>query len=306
MGNLKNNNLRVYSQAEYEHYSFAQEPFKGVVDGIGYASSEKIAIKDSLNQSNTEFMYEISELSYIITHDQAYQDIKGSNSIGEDIKDFFSKGYNKVKEKAGEIADDYQKWYFENVTCKNTSDLYSFPYDARGQEIYDYWALGYGGHRILEDNKIWTEYMSNNGIIRETLEMYAEYAIYEMEGVKYKNFGSESLYPYEIQNGYLTGYEMLHGAHAFNILNYNGRYDEATKTYIFDFSLEWKDKIDPNYDYEGDNMLEGFVRKLNPNAKDYDITIRWKQQIKIKRNATFGGTKIEHSGRRIPNRRLFE
>lgn len=64
MGNPKNNSQRIYSQAEYEHYCFAQEPFSGFVEGIGYTCTEIVVTAQAINRSGTEFMYDISYMGY--------------------------------------------------------------------------------------------------------------------------------------------------------------------------------------------------------------------------------------------------
>lgn len=140
---------------------------------------------------------------------------------------------SKIKHKAKNIAkksyDNYQKWYFENVTCamKNNivTDVLTSPYDARGREILDYWLLGYGTERSISGG-LWEDYMSDNGYIRNHLmETAADYA-HQMKSAEVGSmtFGDGGFEFVEIQNGYFTGYEMLHGTQYFKV-------EKATEVY---------------------------------------------------------------------------
>lgn len=221
---------------------------------------------------------------------------------------------SKLKQKAGNVTrkayDGYQKWYFENITCtmKNNivTDILTAPYDARGREILDYWLLGYGTERNVSGG-LWEDYMSDNGYIREHLmEKAADYA-HQMKSGKNESmtFGDRGFEFIEIQNGYLTGYEMLHGTQYFKVEKATGVYNKETGTYTFNFSLLWRNEINSNA-LQGDSKIANAVKKLNPNAKDYFINIRWNQQMSIKIDEYSQPTSVEHSGRRRENRRLFE
>jgi hypothetical protein len=86
---------------------------------------------------------------------------------------------------------------------------------------------------------------------------------------------------FEIENGYLTGYEMLHGTDKFTIVSGNATYDKKSDTYTFDLKLQWKDKIDQN-DRQGDSDIAKTFKKLNADMPaNYNIEINWSQKIKI-------------------------
>lgn len=85
---------------------------------------------------------------------------------------------------------------------------------------------------------------------------------------------------FEIDNGYNTGYKMLHGT---NYLSYiaNGRYDKSSDSYIFKFTLKWMDQINHNSTYTADKFFNYITNKFG-HPKDYWITIKWTQTIIIK------------------------
>lgn len=49
----------------------------------------------------------------------------------------------------------------------------------------------------------------------------------------------------EIQNGYYSGYELLHGTIYFSY-EVTGKYNSSSDSYTFDYSLRWHDRINPN------------------------------------------------------------
>ena len=98
---------------------------------------------------------------------------------------------------------------------------------------------------------------------------------------KYQDFKVDT-FPFEIDNGYLTGYEMLHGTSNFSILNVKGEYDKKTDTYSFNYTLEWKDTIDPNTT-QGDMPYAEAAKSLpTADPTDYKIRIIWSQSVKLK------------------------
>jgi len=88
-------------------------------------------------------------------------------------------------------------------------------------------------------------------------------------------------YPFEIENGYSTGYEMLHGTQYFSYAT-TGKYDKRTDSFIFSFSIKWFDTINPNHYYGGDTLSNEVLQRFYK-PKDYNVEIKWTQNISISR-----------------------
>ncbi len=147
--------------------------------------------------------------------------------------------------------------------------------------------MGFGEPRFIKEGE-WGEYMRDNTIIQEELEMFALDYIYQMQNTKMNEIKIESFTydNFEIQNGYLTGYEMLHGTSdngqmGFSVLSGVGKFNKESGDYEFTFVLEWRDRINPNMG-QGDQLPYDIATSINPDAKDYNITIQWTQIVKIK------------------------
>jgi RHS repeat-associated protein len=158
--------------------------------------------------------------------------------------------------------------------------------DLWGCEVFDYawelifghWMVGGGVELDLFYDEYFTSYMASNMLLRDQIEQWL------MNFARGHESGRINLTRHaEIENGYLTGYELLHGTNAtvgdFQIVgNYTSAIDGKWKYYFFNVELTWNDIIDPNYSLFGDNVL-AFIFKRYPGANpaDYVIRIRWKQ-----------------------------
>jgi len=84
----------------------------------------------------------------------------------------------------------------------------------------------------------------------------------------------------EMQNGYFTAYQMLHGPHSrvgdfvtTGTADYKGNsLGKATITY--NLAYTWNDIIDPNFQYQGDQFANTFFRTLYT-PKNYVVRIHW-------------------------------
>jgi len=82
-----------------------------------------------------------------------------------------------------------------------------------------------------------------------------------------------------IENGYSTGYEMLHGTLFFSY-GVVAKYDKKTETYTFNFNIKWFDSINPNHTYGGDTTANNVLNKFYT-PKDYNVAIKWTQTITV-------------------------
>lgn len=85
-------------------------------------------------------------------------------------------------------------------------------FDARGQELLSHWLNGSGKKLTYTDNSKWGQYMKSNEKLNKFLYTVAFTQSRGMldNGVKKKSYESGN-FNFEIENGYNSGYEMLHG-----------------------------------------------------------------------------------------------
>ena len=151
-------------------------------------------------------------------------------------------------------------------------------FDDAWELIFGHWMVGGGVELDLFYDEYFTSYMASNMLLRDQIEQWL------MNFARGHESGRINLTRHaEIENGYLTGYELLHGTNAtvgdFQIVgNYTSAIDGKWKYYFFNVELTWNDIIDPNYSLFGDNVL-AFIFKRYPGANpaDYLIRIRWDQ-----------------------------
>ncbi|MBO6524847.1 MAG: hypothetical protein JJ971_13530 [Balneolaceae bacterium] len=84
----------------------------------------------------------------------------------------------------------------------------------------------------------------------------------------------------EIENGYTTGYEMLHGPHSFELSGTATVLEDGNIRY--DLTATWNDVIDPNLTYHSDKVLADFLTKYYT-PQDYKVSITWTTSYTIKK-----------------------
>jgi hypothetical protein len=162
----------------------------------------------------------------------------------------------------------------------------SILFDARGQELLSHWLSGSGKDLSLNSEE-WQDYMRDNDMINDELIRNAfEIASGMSLDKKTKTFKKSGNYPFEIENGYSTGYEMLHGTLFFSY-GVMAKYDKKTDTYTFNYNLKWYDRINPNNTYGADTSASQVLNYIY-SPKDYNVAIKWTQTI------TVSGTDIKN------------
>ncbi len=158
-------------------------------------------------------------------------------------------------------------------------------FDSRGQELFSHWLAGSEADLIL-DNEEWQDYMRNNELLNSQIrdELYNY-----LSGIR-DDVEKEGILPFhlrfhgEIENGYMTGYEMLHGSSSklgdtqiYGTVQYNSN----TKQFDFNLGIIWNDRIDPNPTYQDDIKLANFFNTFYT-PQDYNVKIIWHEKISIK------------------------
>ena len=167
------------------------------------------------------------------------------------------------------------------VICKNNNLL---EYDInglyyKGLLILSWWLAGSGKERILTDDS-WGNYMRKNTLLRSQLiDILDNIAIYSINRGK-TSYQIQTYFHAEIENGYTTGYEMLHGTNRhvgdFSIQGYTNVLKKSKRIHRLYFSLiyTWNDIIDPNPTYLNDVKYSNIAKKIF-SPKDYIIRISW-------------------------------
>jgi len=160
-------------------------------------------------------------------------------------------------------------------------------FDYAWRVIFGHWLAGSGNELDIFYDSYFTEYMNANAMLNAQIKHWLiTYANGYLAGII--NMRRHA----EIENGYTTGYELLHGSNGevgdFEI--WGGFTTERQGNYLlyhFDITCQWNDIIDPNYAYESDLTLEMFIGMFGfPfsyfSPDDYVIRIRWNKQLTIK------------------------
>ncbi|SHM06947.1 RHS repeat-associated core domain-containing protein, partial [Flavobacterium johnsoniae] len=158
-------------------------------------------------------------------------------------------------------------------------------FDARGQELLSHWLNGSGKNLELS-NKEWGDYMKANGLLPEQIEEAAMNYLYGFrEYIKKEGkIDVDFTFHAEIENGYFTGYEMLHGSNKkVGDTQMKGTVEYNSKTSQFDFNVQiiWNDKIDPNKNY-GDDIMMSNLLNVFYSPKDYNVKIKWNDKFSYK------------------------
>ncbi len=149
-------------------------------------------------------------------------------------------------------------------------DPYSLQlFDERGRELLGRWLDG-SGQALRVHNGNWGEYMKNNTLLPPQLQIRIG-----SDAVTRTSSGSINIvFSAEIENGYFTGYQMLHGTNPrvgnFEIKGNATVYNVGPGQDIeYKLTYTWNDIIDPNANYPKDTAFAG-VLDLFYDPSDYD------------------------------------
>ncbi len=152
-------------------------------------------------------------------------------------------------------------------------------FDERGRELLGRWLNGRGTPLVVK-NGVWGEYMKQNELLKEQiLEKLQDDAIQRVNtGVlSYINLTFHAV----IENGYSTGYEMLHGSNpAVGDFHLGGYVNVLEGKVVYNLTLTWNDIIDPNPKYDLDTESSDWLKYLY-SPKDYTVQISWNQIFQV-------------------------
>ena len=160
-------------------------------------------------------------------------------------------------------------------------------FDRAWRVILSHWLGGSGDELDIFYDGYFSDYMNANALLNNSIRSWLlTYAYGYSAGLI--NMRRHA----EIENGYLTGYELLHGSNreVGDFEMWGGFTTERQGDYLlyhFNITCQWNDKIDPNYSYNADVDLETLIRSFGfpfPyfSPADYVIRIRWNKKLTIK------------------------
>ena len=173
------------------------------------------------------------------------------------------------------------------IAILNELDSQQFFKDKEGRAIFEHWLTGKGDWFKAP----FGEYLKKNESLKTLIDSYI---LYELIPEFLKNEENEALFnksiPIELDdNGYDTGYGLLHGTDASaGGFQLHGKLTKVSDNEINgDFKFWWCDKIDPNPSYLMDIIKSVGLHILTIGSpKDYVITIPFKSKFKaIKRKS---------------------
>jgi RHS repeat-associated protein len=146
-------------------------------------------------------------------------------------------------------------------------------FDSRGYELFTHWVDG-SGHPIVADGGCWGEYMQDNSLLAPQIA-----AQLESDAHARSTSGDVDIsFSATIENGYSTGYEMLHGTNGGLTMTGHATVTpglhKGIRIITYDVMLMWNDVIDPNAKYPMDTFLAGCIKSVT-NPKDYFVHLSW-------------------------------
>ena len=184
--------------------------------------------------------------------------------------------------------DGWNALAYCNNGVVSSVDIYGAErYDHAWRVIVSHWLGGSGDELDIFYDSYFSDYMNANALLNNSIRYWLlTYAYGYSAGLI--NMRRHA----EIENGYYTGYELLHGSNGDvgDFQMWGGFTTERLGNYLlyhFDITCQWNDKIDPNYSYDSDMALETMIRLFGfPfsyfSPADYVIRIRWNKQLTIK------------------------
>ena len=161
-------------------------------------------------------------------------------------------------------------------------------FDSKGWELFSHWIWGEGEDLLFDFNQSWSDYMMANKLLKEQLQAKlkletASRLLGEISGPV--NLKLNSI---EIENGYRTGYEMLHGPNrdvgGFTVTGAEPKRSKNGCGFKYNLTYTWNDLIDPNKKYVADKIYSELIRSIPfSNPEDYYVRIKWKADSEIYR-----------------------
>ena len=187
--------------------------------------------------------------------------------------------------------------------------------DKQGRELLEFWLSGKAADEVTLDSEDWGDYMRAEPDLQKQIYKKLESDAYAMrerlnqssgrlEGAYECSFHGEvskkSISGNQIDGGYLTGYQILHGSKKtdtlrdveitgqFTAVRSGGVNTPCTVTYE-KLHFVWNDIINVNVHYKTDRIFADYANwenryTANPAPKDYTLHIKWeaKEPIIIK------------------------
>ena len=151
-------------------------------------------------------------------------------------------------------------------------------FDARGWELFNHWLDG-SGRTIRTTGGVWGTYMESNRLLPPQIAEQIR-----SDARERSESGSVNItFHANIENGYTTGYEMLHGSNGsvgdFEISG-DATMAEDGCGVEYNLTYTWHDIIDPNPTYAMDTILSRPLRWFF-DPKDYEVHLSWRSSPSV-------------------------
>ena len=170
--------------------------------------------------------------------------------------------------------------YCENCIVSSFDSFGTERFDYAWELLFGHWLGGNGAELDVFFDGYFTDYMNSNRLLNNQIRYWIWNYIRGFDGGLI-NMRRHAV----IENGYTTGYELLHGSNGevgdFQMSGgFTTHIEGAYKIYNIDLVCTWNDIIDPNHDYVYDTLLEWFVRRFSETTPyDYVVRIKWNKHL---------------------------
>lgn len=139
-------------------------------------------------------------------------------------------------------------------------------FDERGRELLGRWLNGTGKDLVVFEGQ-WGEYMRANQYLTDEIN----YQLSKDANSRSASGRFNYEFSVEIENGYQTGYEMLH----IGRVDISGTATITSNGIIYEYTAGWWDRIDPNPQYNSDTFYAETLQMFY-SPRDYNVYITWK------------------------------
>ena len=170
---------------------------------------------------------------------------------------------------------------YEFFDFQGTSIFDGYFDDQQGVTIFNRWLEGDGSPLISWGSQFWGDYMKSNQRLAQQVHDF----LYADAVNRYVGGNCDFSFHAEIENGYRTGYEMLHGTVKpkgdFQISGiFSVEYVDGKRIVTYNIWEIWNDIIDPNFQYRSDELYSRILNGLY-SPKNYDIQLAWMRTWKF-------------------------
>jgi RHS repeat-associated protein len=178
----------------------------------------------------------------------------------------------------GVTAEVVEGWFTDDMAAAFDGQ------DAQGADLYSHWLIGTGVPIVLRNDQFWAPYMKRNTLLRgKSIQILKNIA--SKYDASLGNEQSISFYTHnsaEIEDGYSTGYQYLHGARDYQVYGTLTKHAASDGTCCdeIEFNVEWRWVDDIDFHGWKDWIAASFIKAAtidmeNISPAGYGISLAW-------------------------------